>query len=274
MRWSGVGTFLPPRARSTASARVAFQRQREPNIGASSIACTSRCSAVSGFRYWNTSSSGKLCWGPSDRTIASSVAAACSSKLKLRQNRLRSARPHARLTRLPKGACSTSCIPPASSKKRSSTSVSCVGITPRIFCDASRYSTIWRAAGSGTPGISPASHAVASRASASRPPTSRRSRDTSCDNSGVRPGAAEPEGNRWWLALGVDDAHLARLDFLDQIGPVAQLEDVARHTLDCEILVEGSDEGLRRLEDHPVVADVRNRPARRERGEPGAAARA
>src|SRR5205809_5200960 len=131
MRWSGVGTFLPPRARSTASARVAFQRQREPNIGVSSIACTSRCFAVSGFRYWNTSSSGKLCWGPSDRTIASSVAAACSSKLKLRQNRLRSARPHARLTRLPNGACSTSCIPPASSKKRSSTSVSCVGITPR-----------------------------------------------------------------------------------------------------------------------------------------------
>src|SRR2546422_605848 len=85
---------------------------------------------------------------------------------------------------------------------------------------------------------------------------------------------AEPEGNRWWLALGVDDAHLARLDFLDQIGPVAQLEDVARHTLDGEILVERSDEGLRRLEDHPVVADVRNRPARRERGEPGAAARA
>src|SRR5207244_210667 len=85
---------------------------------------------------------------------------------------------------------SAHCTPPASSKKRSSTSVSCVGITPRIFCDASRYSTIWRAADSGTPGISPASHAVASRASASRPPTSRRSRDTSCDNSGVRPGAS------------------------------------------------------------------------------------
>ena len=30
--------------------------------------------------------------------------------------------------RLPNGACSTSCMPPDSSKKRSSTSVSCVGI--------------------------------------------------------------------------------------------------------------------------------------------------
>src|SRR2546430_2148661 len=127
-----------PRDRRTARARVAFQRHREPNIGASSIACTSRCSAVSGFRYWNTSSSGKLCCGPSERTIASSVAAAWSSKLKLRQNRLRSARPHARLTRLPNGACSTSCMPPASSKKRSSTSVCCVGMTPRIFLEASR----------------------------------------------------------------------------------------------------------------------------------------
>ena len=43
---------------------------------------------------------------PSDRMMPSSVAAACSSKLKLWQNFLRSARPHARLTRLPNGACS------------------------------------------------------------------------------------------------------------------------------------------------------------------------
>src|SRR2546422_2851869 len=33
---------------------------------------------------------------------------------------------------------------------------------------------------------------------------------------------AEPEGNRWWLALGVDDAHLARLDLLDQIGQIGR----------------------------------------------------
>ena len=52
--------------------------------------------------------------------MPSSVAAACSSKLKPWQNFLRSARPHARLTRLPNGACSTSCMPPDSSKKRSS----------------------------------------------------------------------------------------------------------------------------------------------------------
>jgi hypothetical protein len=58
------------------------------------------------------------------------VAAACSSKLKVRQKRLRSARPQARLMRLPKGECITSCMPPDSSKKRSITSVSWVGRAP------------------------------------------------------------------------------------------------------------------------------------------------
>ena len=46
-----------------------------------------------------TDSSGKLCCGPSDSTMPSSVAAAWSSKSKERQNRLRSASPQARLIR-------------------------------------------------------------------------------------------------------------------------------------------------------------------------------
>ena len=62
--------------------------------------------------------------------MLSSVAAACSSKLNLRQKRLRSASPQARLMRLPKGEWITSCMPPASSKKRSSTIVSWVGRQP------------------------------------------------------------------------------------------------------------------------------------------------
>jgi hypothetical protein len=64
---------------------------------------------------------------PSDSTIAFSSAAACSSKLKLRQKRLRSASPHARLTRDPKGEWMTRCWSPVSSKKRSKTTGSCVG---------------------------------------------------------------------------------------------------------------------------------------------------
>ena len=85
---------------------------------------------LAGCRYLKTSASGNECCGPSDSSSASSVAAACSSKLNWRQKRLRRASAHALLTRLPKGACSTSCMPPDSSKKRSSTSVFCVGITP------------------------------------------------------------------------------------------------------------------------------------------------
>ena len=59
-----------------------------------------------------------------------SVAAACNSKLKLRQKRLRSASPQALLMRPPNGAWMISCIPPPSSKKRSAMIVSCVGTSP------------------------------------------------------------------------------------------------------------------------------------------------
>ena len=55
------------------------------------------------------------------------MAAACNSKLKLRQKRLRSASPQALLMRPPKGAWMISCIPPPSSKKRSAMIVSLRG---------------------------------------------------------------------------------------------------------------------------------------------------
>ncbi|MDT4849720.1 hypothetical protein FQZ97_838480 [compost metagenome] len=79
---------------------------------------------------------------------ASSVAAACSSKLKLRQKRLRNARPQARLSRLPNGEWMISCMPPDSSKKRSITRRCWVGKAPSAACARARYSTICRAAAS------------------------------------------------------------------------------------------------------------------------------
>ena len=84
-------------------------------------------------------------------TIASSLAAACSSKPKPRQKRLRSDRPHARLIRPPKGACTTSCIPPDSSKKRSSTTRVGVGIAPSVRAPSSRYETSCSAIGAESP---------------------------------------------------------------------------------------------------------------------------
>jgi hypothetical protein len=64
------------------------------------------------------------------------VAAACSSKSKLWQMRLRSAMPQARLIRPPNGAWMMSCWPPASSKKRSATMVSWVGTAPSAAAPA------------------------------------------------------------------------------------------------------------------------------------------
>ena len=69
-----------------------------------------------------------------------SVAAACNSKLKLRQKRLRRAKPQALLMRPPKGAWITSCIPPASSKKRSAMIVFWVGTSPSTTRPCSKYS--------------------------------------------------------------------------------------------------------------------------------------
>jgi len=60
---------------------------------------------------------------------------------------------------------------------------------------------------------------------------------------------AEPEGIDGGLPWASTDAQLARLDFLDQIDRLPSWKMSGRHTLVGEILVERSDEGLRRLED-------------------------
>ncbi len=138
IRWMAGGFLRPPRMRSTASDRFRFHRHRDWNIGAVSTAWRTTVSTVGEARNLGTRSSGKLCCGPSDSKIASSLAAAWSSKSNVTQNRLRSARPRARFSRAPNGAWPTSCMPPASSKKRSSTMVSMVGSTPSWVSPAPR----------------------------------------------------------------------------------------------------------------------------------------
>ncbi|MDT4835180.1 hypothetical protein FQZ97_688360 [compost metagenome] len=128
--------------------------------------------------------------------IAFSVAAACSSKLKLRQKRLRSASPQARLMRLPKGEWITSCMPPDSSKKRSSTSFDWLGSTPSAARARARYSTICRAAASSRPSsrasqpMAGASGSALPSPSANNPSSRSRRRDTLADSSSLRPGAS------------------------------------------------------------------------------------
>ena len=67
----------------------AIQRQRVVNIGASSMAWVSTGAHGVGVQVTRTSASSKLCVVASESTMASSVAAACSSKLNVRQKRLR-----------------------------------------------------------------------------------------------------------------------------------------------------------------------------------------
>ena len=138
IRWIGAGFLRPPRILSTASARFRFHRHRAANIGEVRTAWRTTSSTVLEARNLGTRSSGKLCWGPRESRMASSLAAACSSKSNVTQNRLRSASPRARFRRAPNGACPTNCIPPLSSKNRSRTMVSLVGRVPSAASPAPR----------------------------------------------------------------------------------------------------------------------------------------
>ena len=119
--------------------------------------------------------------------MASSLAAACSSKPKPTQKRLRRARPQALLIRDPKGAWTTSCMPPLSSKKRSRMTRDWVGTAPRACRPARTYSAIWTAPPSGSAG--PHSVRRQSAGSGTALHSSRRPA-SSADSSRVRPGAS------------------------------------------------------------------------------------
>ena len=167
-----------------------------------------------------------------------SVAAACSSKLKVRQKRLRSASPQARLMREPKGAWMMSCMPPASSKKRSATTV--FGGRQRTKrgdagCDV----------GDCLLGAGFVESALGSRKSErvrSGRESRSRTRETSRDSSGERPGASPSQnGMEGGGAMGIFDAHAPGLDAADAPGVRAEQENIAGEALDREILVERAD---------------------------------
>ena len=194
-----------------------------------------------------TSSSGKLWCGPSDSTMASSVAAACSSKLNVRQNFLRSARPSARLIRPPYGRVDA----PAACRRCRRRSARARG-APGVGIDAehraadrevvddhrgrrrasmpARLDQPVRARRRGRP----------RRGSSS---TAARSSDTSADSSAVRAGASPIQNG---TVGGASPASRTRttpgLDLADLPRVGAEQEDVARHRLDRPVLVDGADE--------------------------------
>ena len=272
MRWIGGGTCLPPFCRSTCQrARRVPAPARARTSAHTRIACSSDCAQRrSRARSENASSSGKLCCGPIDSTTASSVAAACSSKSKFTQKRLRSASPKPRLTRPPNGACTTSCMPPASSKKRSNTtSVSRRHDAERGALRGDVVDDLQRAP------------RASSAHSLDEPRRRRRAslvveprRDLAAQAAhlfGQLPRArrrfAEPERHARRPPLRVLDAHDAarRLDAPDLPRVRAEQEDVARHALDRPVLVHRADERLVRVEHDAVVGDLRDRAAARER---------
>ena len=178
--------------------------------------------------------------------MASSLAAACSSNPKPLQNRLRNARPKARLIRPPNGACTTSCIPPLSSKKRSMMMRRSVGTAPSTrlpVAMCSRRSVV----------ISPSLADFGYQSGKFR--RSRRS-------------FAEPERDRGRRSLGIGHADDARLDAENLPRVCAELHDVAALRLDGEILVEGTDVRSVRLEEDLIVARVRYGSAGGERRDP------
>ena len=76
---------------------------------------------------------------------------------------------------------------------------------------------------------------------------------------------AEPERNVWRRAVRVRYAHNTASDLQDLPRRVAELEDVAGHALDREVLVEGADECIVRLEQHAIVGHFGNRSSRGNR---------
>ena len=91
---------------------------------------------------------------------------------------------------------------------------------------------------------------------------------------GPRRRLAQPERDRGRRAARVLHPHLARLDLEDAPRGVAELEDVAGHALDREVLVDAADADLAGLEHHVVVGGVGDGAAVGDGGEPRAAPRA
>ncbi len=150
---------------------------------------------------------------------------------------------------------------------------SCVGNEPSAAAAAARYSTSCSAAGRADADLlEPPPDRIAGRIGA-QPPFDVLAQAGDGARERVRAARrfAEPEGNVGRLAFRVLDPDDPALDPLDAIGRVAELEHVARHALDGEILVDGPDDGVLGLEQHLVVGGVGDRSARGQRRGPRAA---
>ena len=276
MRWSGIG--------HAAAALVAEQRQRTGRVPAPAVgeeaarrgaAWTRSSLRRSGRTIANTLSSGKLCCSPSEMTMPSSVAAACSSKSKVTQKRLRSASPQARLIRPPNGACThelhaARLVEEALGDDRRRVE----GTTPSAATRRRDVGDELRRRRRSTRPHSAATQSPRARdVRQARRDRLRGAPTTASESSRVRAGRlAEPERDGRRRAVRVLDADAPGLDAADAPGAVAEEEDVARHALDGEVLVDRADAEPLRLLDHLVVRGVGDGAAAGDRREARAAA--
>ena len=78
---------------------------------------------------------------------------------------------------------------------------------------------------------------------------------------------AQPERDAGRQALRILHPQATAFDPQDAVTGIAELEHVAGHALDREVLVDAADDDRLRLQQHDVVADIRDGATRRDRGE-------
>ena len=169
-------------------------------------------------------------------------------------------------------------MPPDSSKNRSSTSVSCVGIdAERAASFGEVRDDLLRRAARQTPvslgepvdALGAGRPAIVGRAA--RRHRARRSL-TARDSSSLRAGASPSQnGIVGGAPVRVGHADGAAADLQDLPRRVAELKDVAGHALDGEVLVQRADERVVGLEDDAVVGDLGDGAAGGQREQPRAA---
>ena len=200
---AAAGPCLPPRKRGSASERPAFQRQRVLEHRRVEQRLDQNVLDAVRIEIAEDVLQREAVRGPSESTMASSVAAACSSKSKPRQKRLRSARPQARLMRAAEGRVDDELHAAGFVEEALEHDVSWRRQARRArACAAARYSTAWSAAASAIPSVARRPRAApmppAGSSPMRAPRRSARRRDTAA--TARRCGPALRRARREWSA--------------------------------------------------------------------------
>ena len=273
------GFFLPPRIRSTASDRFRFHRHRAANIGEVSTACRTTLLDRPGGQELRHPLQREAVLRPErqqDRVVA-------GRGLQLEVER--DAEPLAqRQPERPVEPGAERGVPDQLHARRPRRRT-----VPARWCPCRQHPELRQPGAPGRPRSSPRprrpiphSACEPAAASAGAGPGGRAARRTAvrmrADLLGQLARAArrlaEPERDRRRRAVGVSTRTMPGSTRRIRHEVRAEQEHVAGHGLDRPVLVDGADQGVVRLGQHPVVAQLRDGPAGGERGQPGAAAAA